>query len=89
MNMVRLFKSLQIRTWIGIGISFLGAVLLVFSGFLLLFIQHVDEQENNEWVIHTYQVINKLEKLEALLVDVETGSRGYVATGPVFYGPMM
>lgn len=34
-----------------------------------------------EWVIHTYQIREELKEIETLLVDTETGQRGYLLTG--------
>ena len=40
------------------------------------------------WVDHTQEVQRRLERLVALLADVESGSRGYVITGnPTFLEP--
>ena len=37
--------------------------------------------ESTNWVSHTYQVEGELKELEKLLVDAETGQRGYLFTG--------
>ncbi len=37
--------------------------------------------ENNFWVDHTYKVINKGLIIQKLLVDMETGTRGFLITG--------
>ena len=39
----------------------------------------------NHWVVHTYQVIEKLEDVVKLLDDAETSQRGYVITGEPRY----
>ncbi len=39
----------------------------------------------NHWVIHTYQVVGKLEDVLSLLKDAETGERGFVITGEAQY----
>ncbi len=36
---------------------------------------------SSEWVIHTYQIREELKEIERLLVDAETGQRGYLLTG--------
>src|SRR5207249_597994 len=36
---------------------------------------------NDQWVRHTYQVLNQLEVTLSTLKDAETGERGYVITG--------
>lgn len=37
--------------------------------------------ETNSWVTHTHKVIAKASQLEKLIVDLETGKRGYIITG--------
>ncbi len=39
------------------------------------------EREEADWVRHTYQVIGQLENAQKLMVDMETGRRGYRTTG--------
>ncbi len=34
-----------------------------------------------QWVIHTYEIKQELKEIEKLLVDAETGQRGYIYTG--------
>lgn len=71
-----------------IDLSVIGAGLLLLAGLTMLFFKHLQEEKDNEWVVHTYQVIGQLKAIEALLVDTETGVRGYVATGdPLFLQP--
>lgn len=41
--------------------------------------------EANGWVIHTYQVEENLESITKLLVDAETGQRGFILTQKVSY----
>jgi len=41
--------------------------------------------ERNEWVIHTHEVIEKLEHVLSVLKDAETGQRGFVLTGEERY----
>ena len=35
-------------------------------------------EQNNQWVIHTFQVIGSLKSLEKSMVDAETGQRGFL-----------
>ncbi len=37
--------------------------------------------ETADWVSHTHQVISKAHRIEKLLVDMETGQRGFLITG--------
>ena len=36
---------------------------------------------NSDWVIHTYEVIDKADELTSSMVNQETGMRGYLVTG--------
>jgi len=38
-------------------------------------------EENQDWVLHTYDVQIKLKNIERNLVDAETGQRGFIYTG--------
>ena len=38
-------------------------------------------KRNEQWVIHTYEVIQKANAIEAAAVDMETGMRGYLLAG--------
>lgn len=50
---------------------------------------NIENQITDEsWVQHTHQVIEQLDAIEKSMLDVETGTRGYVITGdPVSLGP--
>src|SRR5262249_16695290 len=41
--------------------------------------------ETQRWTVHTYEVIQRLERLLSLLKDAETGQRGYIITGQEEY----
>ena len=41
--------------------------------------------ETNRWVIHTHEVLEKLEHVQLVLTDAETGERGFVLTGEDTY----
>ena len=44
--------------------------------------------DTNQWVNHTYEVLNELDQLLTATVDAETGVRGYVISGnEVFLEP--
>ena len=43
--------------------------------------------ETSEWVTHTYQVINTLDRLLGLIVDAETGQRGYLLSQRTEFRP--
>jgi PAS domain S-box-containing protein len=40
---------------------------------------------NEAWVAHTRQILSELEETQSLLVDAETGQRGYLLTGKEMY----
>ena len=65
-----------------------GFVLLVLLliGNALLTKRQLDVQvRNQDWVQHTRQVLYELEQTESLLLDAETGQRGYLLTGDAKY----
>ncbi|WP_266368682.1 sensor histidine kinase [Tellurirhabdus rosea] len=61
---------------------------LVICGFGLSLFIHQREEQSNQWVIHTYQVIDQLKDVSHRIADAETGVRGYTLTGrDVFLTP--
>jgi signal transduction histidine kinase/CHASE3 domain sensor protein len=45
-------------------------------------------EESQNWVAHTWQVINATERIMGSMKDAETGNRGYLLTGdPVYLAP--
>lgn len=65
-----------------------GAVALL--GLVLAFgwgVWHIAkrDRESADWVTHTYEVILHLDSTLALLIDAETGQRGFVVTGRESY----
>ena len=55
---------------------------------ILLYLSSNRQSETAKWVEHTHQVISQGHKLLRLLVDMETGERGYLITGnEVFLEP--
>ena len=72
-------KNISIRNKIIAGIAipvFLMAIIssIVYSNVISLL-------ESSKWVEHTHQVIADSNALEKLLLDMETGERGYLITG--------
>jgi len=45
----------------------------------------VRNAEDRQWVIHTYDVLGKLDEVAADMTDAETGQRGYILTGEDSY----
>jgi two-component system, cell cycle sensor histidine kinase and response regulator CckA len=61
------------------------AILAVGAAVIAIFASRVTTQQ---WVSHTYEVIQQSERLVSGLVDAETGQRGYLLTGDEAYlGP--
>jgi PAS domain S-box-containing protein len=61
-------------------------LLLLLIGNSLITKRQIDVQIANEgWVFHTRQVLYELQQTETLLVDAETGQRGYLLTGQEVY----
>ena len=68
--------KLKSSLFAGFGIMFLVMVLLVYISF-----QNSNTLiEDTNWVIHTQKVIGDLNKILALLIDAETGQRGFLIT---------
>lgn len=68
---------------------FMAVNLITLAALTLLWLWR-DRQvaESNRWIAHTYSVKVQLEAFLGLLVDVETGQRGFVITGdPAFLEP--
>jgi len=51
----------------------------------LLYKAEHDEDLQQDWVLHTFQVMNEAERLLGHLRDAETGQRGYLLTGELAY----
>ena len=55
-------------------------LLIIILGFIATFsIKNL--LNNNYWIAHTHEVINKGLTMQKLLVDMETGIRGFLITG--------
>lgn len=80
-----MFKlSFRQQVFIGFAVSI---VLVIIVG--LLSYKSINQlEEDTKWVDHTQTVINTSDELLQLLIDAETGMRGYCATSkPVFLDP--
>src|SRR5579871_2805701 len=64
-------------------------LIVLLTGNALLTKRQRDVQVTNErWVLHTRQVLYELQQTESLLLDAETGQRGYLLTGrPNYLAP--
>ncbi|MBV9123861.1 MAG: CHASE3 domain-containing protein [Planctomycetes bacterium] len=70
---------MTIRQKIGASFGIVVAILLGIG--LVSFWSTTGLKNNDHRVIHTYQVLDKLEALLSTLKDAETGQRGYLLTG--------
>jgi signal transduction histidine kinase len=76
---MRAYRLPRDLLWLGLAV----AVLLAEAVFLLRAERHFLDQ--NQWSIHTYQVIGKIDALFLAVQDAETGQRGYLLTGDEHY----
>ena len=61
-------------------------LVLLLIGNSLVTKRQLDVQVANDgWVLHTRQVLYELQQTETLLLDAETGQRGYLLTGALSY----
>lgn len=59
----------------------LVSVLLTIFFSIIIYNSLQEKEENERWVIHTFEVIQKATTLLSELKDAETGQRGYLLTG--------
>lgn len=77
----RMRRPNQRRLIVGLGLAF-GVI--AFVAFLLL--ANADqENKNSAWIIHTRDVLDKIEELVTALSDAETGRRGFILCGQERY----
>jgi len=69
---------LSVNRWLLLAIIPLFLLLAV-GGYLSVRFA-ADEREQQAWVIHTYQVIDRLQKVLADVQEAEAGQRGYLLT---------
>jgi CHASE3 domain sensor protein len=77
--MIRL--SQKAVTWIGLGLGFAIITLIAGSGYQ----NELRYTESRNRLIHTYEVIQQLQRTFSILQDGETGQRGYILTGQDSY----
>ncbi len=74
------------------NIGFLGALVIIIIISLVSYFSISKFTETNSWVKHTVEVKEKAEGLLTTVIDIETGTRGYVISGssiylePYYYG---
>jgi len=72
-------RNLSIYKKIILGFLIPLTLILFVSSFVYISIERL--QETSRWVTHTHQVISDIQELKKLLLDMETGERGYLITG--------
>ena len=70
-----------IVTWLGLGVGLLIIVLIGAASYY----NELRYSESRDWLIHTYEVIQRLDRTFSILQDAETGQRGYILTGQSSY----
>ncbi|RYE26308.1 MAG: histidine kinase, partial [Sphingobacteriales bacterium] len=61
-------------------LGFLSAVIITILIGVVTYQSIQSQQENAVWLRHSYQVINQVDAIQNILVDMETGRRGFRAT---------
>ncbi len=56
-------------------------ILIILSSTIISNSYIQDSQDSSYWVEHTHKVISEAYELQGIIVDLETGLRGYVITG--------
>jgi PAS domain S-box-containing protein len=64
-----------------IDVVFIVLLLVLSSIFYITFKRSQFAKESEQWINHTHQVLNSLERVLSSVVDIETSQRGYIITG--------
>jgi CHASE3 domain sensor protein len=70
--------KMSLTTKVTILFGLLGVIVLI--NFKLLFDAELKKNEQQNWVLHTHEVIQESERLLGSLRDAETGQRGFILT---------
>ena len=73
--------KLSTRLLLGMGVIQFAVVVIVFISFNNS--NKIIERSN--WVVHTQEVLTNISSIKRVLVDMETGQRGYIITGDEDY----
>ena len=65
--------------------GFIGCTIILIVVAVISFRNGEKFVDTNQWVNHTYQVLNELEKIMTNTSDIQTGMRGFVITGEEKY----
>lgn len=77
--MISTFNDLRFRSKLVLGF---GLLLVLFLALLTLVYTNVNAMiESSKWVNHTYEVIRVAKGVQADMIDMETGQRGFMVTG--------
>ncbi len=79
LGFVRPLANMRIRNQILLGFAL--PILLMLLVTLSVYLATKDLIESGKWVEHTHEVIAEARLLEKLIVDMETGERGFLITG--------
>lgn len=86
MRLLSLLPPKQVKR--SLTLAFLVATALVSLGYGLSFYSYWRTRQHTLWTTHTYEVITELNGILSLVKDVETSTRGFVATrDTLFLGP--
>lgn len=74
-----MIKNIKTRPKLLLGFSIPIALMIGIASIVYLNVERL--LNNSHWVEHTYEVIGRAEHLSKLLVDMETGQRGFLIAG--------
>jgi methyl-accepting chemotaxis protein len=73
------FKNLKLSIKLATGFGTTILLMLVISSVVYKAVHNLVDSAG--WVSHTYEVIRVAEGVQASMVDMETGQRGFMVTG--------
>jgi CHASE3 domain sensor protein len=79
-------ELMKLRLQLFAGYVFVFATMLILAG--VTYYSQSLQSDTSNWVVHTYDVIKNARQIEKLVLDRETGLRGFIITGDdVFLEP--
>ena len=75
--------SVSFKSKLTAGLAAASSILIVVA--ILSYLSLARNVEDRRWVNHTYAVLEKLDDLEATMIDAEAGQRGYLLAGDESY----
>ena len=76
---MNILNKMKVSYKISIGYGVILILMLVTSLVVSISISSIIDA--SRWVNHTYEVIRKAESVQAVMVDMETGQRGFLIAG--------